>query len=40
MQNLEVGQLERSRLAQHLFEENRSILWEEAVTLENERKPV
>jgi hypothetical protein len=27
-QNLEVGRLERSRLAQHSFEENHRVLWE------------
>lgn len=39
MRNLEVGHLERSRLAQHSFEQNH-ILWEEAMILETERKPV
>ena len=40
MRNLEVGHLERSRLAQHSFEENHHVLWEEAMILETERKPV
>jgi hypothetical protein len=40
MQNLEVGHLERSRPAQHSFEENHHVLWEEAMILETEKKPV
>jgi len=40
MRNLEVGHLERSTLAQHSFEENHHVLWDEAMILETERKPV
>jgi predicted GIY-YIG superfamily endonuclease len=40
MRNLEVGHLERSKLAQHSFEENHHVLWKEAMILETERKPV
>jgi len=39
MRNLEVGHLERSRLAQHSFDENHHVLWEEAMILETEKKP-
>jgi hypothetical protein len=38
--NLEVGHFERSRVAQHLFEENYLVLWEEAKILETEKNPV
>jgi hypothetical protein len=37
---LEVGHLERSRLAQHSFEENHRLFWEEAEILETEKNPV
>jgi predicted GIY-YIG superfamily endonuclease len=40
LRNLEVGHLERSRLAQHLFEESHLVLWEEAIILETEKNPV
>jgi len=36
-QNLEVGHLVISRLAQHSFEENRHVLWKEAEILRLER---
>jgi hypothetical protein len=36
---LEVDYLERSRLAQNLFEENHLVLWEEANILEAEKNP-
>jgi hypothetical protein len=39
-QILEVGHLERSRLAQPSFEENPLVLWEEAKILETEKNPV
>jgi hypothetical protein len=35
-QNLEEDDLERSRLVQHAFEENRRIVWKEAKFLEIE----
>jgi hypothetical protein len=35
--NLEVSHLERSRLAQHSFEENHHVLWEEVKILETEK---
>ena len=38
--HLEVGHLERSRLAQHSFEENHRLLREEAKILETEMNPV
>ena len=38
--NLEVGPLERSRLAQHSFEAKYRVLWEEAKILETEQNPM
>jgi hypothetical protein len=39
-ENLEVGQLKRSRLVQRSFEENRCIVWKEAKILEREMNSV
>jgi len=38
--NLELGHLERSRLAEHSYEENRRVLWKEAKFLETEKNAV
>ena len=38
--NLELGHLERSELAQHSFEVNHRVLWEEAKILEPEQNPM
>jgi hypothetical protein len=37
---LEVGHLEKSRLAQNSFEANHRVLWEEAKILETEQNPM
>jgi len=37
---LEVGHLETPKLAQHSFEQNHRVLWEEAKILETEKNPV
>jgi hypothetical protein len=37
---LELGHFERSRLAEHSFEENHRVLWEEAKILETEKNLV
>jgi hypothetical protein len=38
--NLELSHLDRSRLAEHSFEEDRSVLWEETKILETEKNAV